>query len=75
MDSTVEILVRKVAKLENEIVKLNTRLSAIEAQHQNYGGNYGGNYGYDNECESDFWKNDGWGSHIAPCPCDSERDW
>lgn len=31
MDSTVEILVRKVAKLENEIVKLNTRLSNIEA--------------------------------------------
>lgn len=31
MDSTVEILVRKVAKLENEIVKLNARMSAIEA--------------------------------------------
>lgn len=31
MDSTVEILVRKVAKLENEIVKLNARLSDIEA--------------------------------------------
>ena len=66
-----EILIRKVAKLENEIVKLNARMSAIEAQHQTYGVNYG----YDNECESDFWKDDGWGSHIAPCPCDHERDW
>ena len=31
MDDTVEILIRKVAKLENEIVKLNARMSAIEA--------------------------------------------
>lgn len=68
MDDIVEILVRKVAKLENEIVKLNARISAIEAAHQPYGGNYG----YD---ENDYWKDDGWGSHIAPCPCDSERDW
>lgn len=68
MDSIVEILVRKVAKLENEIVKLNARLSAIEAQHQTYGGNYS----YD---ENDFWRNDGWDSHLAPCPCDRERDW
>lgn len=72
MDDAVEILIRKVAKLENEIVKLNARLSAIEAQHQTYGGNYGSNYGYD---ENDYWKDDGWDSHIAPCPCDSKRDW
>ena len=31
MDDAVEILIRKVAKLENEIVKLNARMSAIEA--------------------------------------------
>lgn len=68
MDDTVEILIRKVAKLENEIVKLNARMSAIEAQHQTYGGNYN----YD---DSDFWRNNGWDSPIAPCPCDSERDW
>ena len=70
MDDTIEILIRKVTKLENEIVKLNARISAIEAQHQTYGGNY--NY---NKSESDFLKNNGWDSHIAPCPCDSERDW
>ena len=70
MDSEVEILIRKVAKLENEIVKLNARISSIEAQHQTYGGNY--RY---NESEDDFWKNNGWDSHIAPCPCDSERVW
>lgn len=76
MDDMIEILIRKVAKLENEIIKLNARISSIEAMHQSYGGNYGqsygGNYGYD---ENDYWKDDGWDSHIAPCPCDSERDW
>lgn len=70
MDGTVEILVRKVAKLENEIVRLNARISTLEALHQSYGGNYSFN-----ESESDFWKNDGWGSHNEPCPCDNERDW
>lgn len=70
MDSTVEILVRKVAKLENEIVRLNARISTLEALHQSYGGNYDFN-----ESESDFWKNNGWDSPIAQCPCDSERDW
>lgn len=40
MDDTVEILIRKVAKLENEIVRLNARISAIEALHQTYGSNY-----------------------------------
>lgn len=39
-----------------------------EAQHQTYGGNYS----YD---DSDFWRNNGWDNPIAPCPCDSERDW
>ena len=67
MDDTVEILIRKVAKLENEIVRLNARISAIEALHQTYGSNYSYN-------ESDYQKNGGWDSHIAQCPCDSERD-
>lgn len=63
MDDAVEILIRKVAKLENEIVRLNARISTLEALHQSYGGNY------------EFNENNSWDSHIAPCPCDSERDW
>lgn len=63
MDNTVEILIRKVAKLENEIVRLNARISSIEAMHQSYGANYGYN------------ENDSLDSHIALCQCDNERDW